>query len=64
MRRVESKSPCSSFYGHHSVDVGCRVFMRLYSVEKPTALPPWVFWKTKLLEVGRRPVGGRATEEV
>ena len=53
-------------YGHHSKgkDVGCTVFMRLYSVEKLTGLLKRVFWESKLLEVRRRPAAGRATEEV
>ena len=64
MRRVESKSPCSSLYGDHSVDVGCMVFLRLYSVERRPSLTKQVFWETTLLEAGRRPAAGAVTEEV
>ena len=68
MRRVESNSPRSSLYGHHSIDVGCMDFVRLYSVEKPTSQPanpqPQGILRAKLLEAGRTSVAGRVTEEV
>ena len=58
MRRVESKSPCSSLYGHHSVFIGCTVFVRLKSGKKADGPPLHVFWETQLLEAGRRLVAG------
>ena len=64
MRRVESKVPCSSPYGHHSVDVRYTVFMRSLSVAKPTIVLLRVFGETKLLEAVRRPATKRVLEEV
>ena len=64
MKRVESKSPCTSLSGHESINVGCMVFRRLESVENPTGLPSWLFGDSQLLEARRRMAAGRATEEV
>ena len=63
MRTVESKTLFSSLSGHHSINVKCMVFMRMQSVEKPTSLPPQIFWETKPFEVERRLAAGRETKE-